>query len=57
MCQEAVLMLYTVHIKEPNCLFEVRAMQMPGMPVSKIDHFLLGAFSEPVPQITLYLHW
>ena len=40
--ENCVSVLYTRHIKEPDCLFEVKARQMPDMPVLKIFSLFLG---------------
>ena len=47
-----VLVLYTRHIKKPDCLFEVRARPiMLCMPSSKFALSILGAFSQSVPLV------
>ena len=47
-----VSVLFTGHIKEPGCLFEVRARRiMPGMPVSNCSLSLLASFSQSVPLV------
>ena len=45
-----VSMLYTGHVKEPDCQFKVRARHTkPDMSVSNVSISLIGAFSESIP--------